>query len=105
MTALIATVGAATATYALRVLLITLVPASHLPDGVRRYLPHVGPAVLAALVATALFPSSGVQPAFLVGAALTAVAARRGGNVVVATGVGLGAVALWDFFWPFMPGS
>jgi branched-subunit amino acid transport protein len=105
MTALIASLGAAVATYVLRVLLITLVPASHLPAGVRRFLPYVGPAVLAALVATALFPPSAVQPAFLVAAALTAVAARRGGNLVVATAVGLGAVALWQLFWPIVPGS
>jgi branched-subunit amino acid transport protein len=96
MTALFATLGAAVATYALRVLLITLVPASHLPGAVRRLLPHVGPAVLAALVATALFPPSGVQPAFLIGAALTAVAARRGGNVVMATGMGVAAMAMWQ---------
>ena len=94
MTALIASLGAALATYLLRILLITLVPASQLPAAVRRLLPHVGPAVLAGLVAAALFrPSGAVQPAFLVGAALTGAVAWWRGSVVLATGVGLSAVA------------
>jgi branched-subunit amino acid transport protein len=72
MTALTASIGAALATYVLRILLITLVPASRLPAAVRRLLPHVGPAVLAALVTAALFrPSGAIQPAFLLGAVLT----------------------------------
>jgi branched-subunit amino acid transport protein len=97
MTALIASVGAAVATYLLRILLITLVPASRLPPSVRQFLPHVGPSVLAALVAAALFGSpGGVQPAFLLGAALTGIVAWRGGNIVLATGAGLCAVALWQ---------
>ena len=105
MTAVIAFLGAAVATYVLRVLLITLVPASHLPAGVRRFLPYVGPAVLAALVATALFPPSGAQPAFLLGAVVTAVAARRGGSLVLATALGLGVVALGQLLWPVVAGS
>jgi branched-subunit amino acid transport protein len=97
VTALVATLGAALATYVLRILLITLVPASRLPASVRRLLPHVGPAVLASLVAAALFGSpGGVQPAFLLGAVLTGAVAWRGGNIVLATGVGLGAVAMWQ---------
>jgi branched-subunit amino acid transport protein len=97
MTALIASLGAAVATYALRILLITLVPASRLPATVRRFLPHVGPAVLAALVAAALFGSpGGVQPAFLLGAVLTGAVAWRGGSVVLATWAGLCAVAIWQ---------
>ena len=99
MTALLASLGAAVATYALRVLLITLVPASQLPTAVRRVLPHVGPAVLAALVAAALFsPSSAVQPAFVLGAALTGAVAWRGGGIALASAVGLGAVAISQLF-------
>lgn len=99
MTGFIASVGAAVATYVLRILLITLVPASRLPDSVRRLLPHVGPAVLAALVAAALFrPSGTLQPAFVLGAVLTGAVARRSSSVVLATGVGLGAVAIYQLF-------
>jgi branched-subunit amino acid transport protein len=99
VTALIASLGAVLATYVLRTLMITLVPASRLPAPVRRFLPHVGPAVLAALVAAALFrPSGGVQPAFLLGAVLTGAVAWRGGSAVLATGVGLGAVAIYQLF-------
>lgn len=98
MTALIASLGAAVATYGLRVLLITLAPASRLPAAFRRYLPHVGPAVLAALVAAALLPpSGGVEPAFLLGAALTGAVSWRSGSIVLATGMGLCAVAIWHF--------
>ena len=94
MTALLAALGAALATYLVRILLITLVPASRLPAAVGRLLPHVGPAVLAALVVAALFrPSGAVQPAFLVGAALTGAVAWWRGSVVLAMGVGLCAVA------------
>jgi branched-subunit amino acid transport protein len=94
MTALAALIGAAVVTWVLRVLLITLVPATRLPGVARRALPHVGPAVLMALVAAALFGSpGGVRPAFLLGAALTGAVAWWRGNVVLATGVGLCAVA------------
>jgi branched-subunit amino acid transport protein len=97
VTALVASLGAVVATYVLRILLINLVPASRLPASVQRVLPHVGPAVLAALVAAALFGSpDGVQPAFLIGAVLAGAVACRGGSVVLATGVGLAAVAVWQ---------
>jgi|tagenome__1003787_1003787.scaffolds.fasta_scaffold20712143_2 branched-subunit amino acid transport protein len=94
MIALIASAGAAAATWLVRVLLIAIVPASRLPGPVQRVLPHVGPAVLAALVAAVLFGSpDGVQPAFLVAAALTGAVAWWRGNILLATGVGLAAVA------------
>jgi branched-subunit amino acid transport protein len=97
MTALAASAGAVAVTWVLRVLLITLVPASRLPVAVQRALPHVGPAALMAVVAAALFGSAGgVQPAFLVGAALTGAVAWWHGNLVLATGVGLCAVALYQ---------
>jgi branched-subunit amino acid transport protein len=82
-------------TWLLRVLLITVVPAGQLPAPVRRALPHVGPAVLAAVIAAALVGGpGGVDPAFLAGAVVTAAVAWRRGSVVLATVCGLGAVAL-----------
>jgi branched-subunit amino acid transport protein len=50
MTALIACAAAAAVTWLLRVLPITVVPVTRLPAGVQLSLPHVGPAVLAALL-------------------------------------------------------
>ena len=97
MTVLVALLGSVVVTWVLRVLPITLVPATRLPGVVQRALPHVGPATLMALVAAALFGSPrGVQPAFLVAAALTGAVAWWRGNIVLATGVGLGAVAVFQ---------
>jgi branched-subunit amino acid transport protein len=99
MTALLASAGAVVVTWVLRILLITLVPAARLPSAVQRALPLVGPATLMALVAAALFGSpGGGQPAFLVGALLTGAVAWWRGNIVLATGVGLGAVAVFQLF-------
>lgn len=56
--------AAAVATWLLRVLFITIVPADRLPARVRRALPHVGPAILAALIVTSLVQGGGV-PALL----------------------------------------
>jgi branched-subunit amino acid transport protein len=99
MTALIASAGAVVVSWVLRILLITIVPATRLPSGVQRVLPHVGPAVLMALVAAALFGSlGGVRPAFLVGAAVTGVVAWWRGNMVLATGAGLCTVAVGQLF-------
>jgi branched-subunit amino acid transport protein len=95
VTALMACAGAAAVTWLLRVLLITVLPAGQLPASVRRTLPHVGPAVLAAVVAAALVGGpGGVDRAFLAGAVVTGVVAWRWGGVVVATACGLGTVAL-----------
>ena len=49
----------AAATYLLRVVLITVVPAHRLPAPLRRGLAHLAPAALAALVATALVGHGG----------------------------------------------
>jgi branched-subunit amino acid transport protein len=57
--------GAAAATYALRVVLITVVPAHRLPAALRRALAHLAPAALAALIATAVVGHRGL-PALLV---------------------------------------
>ncbi|WP_222267033.1 AzlD domain-containing protein [Modestobacter marinus] len=95
MTALVAWAGAAAVTWLLRVPLITLVPAGQLPGPVRRALPHVGPAVLAPVIAAALVGGpGGVDPAFLAGAVVTAAVAWRRGSVVLATVCRLGTVAL-----------
>ena len=95
MNALLASAGAVVVTWVLRVLLITLVPAARLPAVVKRALPHVGPATLMALVAAALFGSpGGVRPPFVVAAVLTGAVAWWRGNIVLATAVGLGAVAV-----------
>jgi len=95
MTAILASAGAVVVTWVLRVLLITLVPAARLPGVVQRALPHVGPATLMALVAAALFGSpDGVRPAFVIAAVLTGAVAWWRGNVLLATAVGLGAVAV-----------
>jgi branched-subunit amino acid transport protein len=49
----------ALATWLLRVSFIGLLPADRLPAAVRRSLPHVGPAVLGALVVTGLVGQGG----------------------------------------------
>ena len=93
MTACLALAGAVVVTWVLRVLFITLVPATRLPASMRRALPHVGPAVLSALVASALFGSpGGVQPALLLGAAVTGALAWWRGSVVLPTAAGLAVV-------------
>lgn len=95
MTALFTTAGAAVVTWLLRVLLITVVPAGHLPAAVQRVLPHVGPAVLAAVVAAALVGrGSGDASGFLVGAVTTGAVAWRSKNLVLSTAAGLVAVTL-----------
>ena len=99
MTALLAAAGAVLVTWLLRILLITLVPAVRLPAVAQRALPHVGPATLMALVAAALFgPPGDARPGFLIAAVLTGAVAWWRGNIVLATGVGLGAVAVVQLF-------
>lgn len=65
MTAALVLLAAAAATWLLRVLFIGIVPADRLPARMRQALPHVGPAVLAALIVTGLVRGGGV-PALLV---------------------------------------
>jgi branched-subunit amino acid transport protein len=94
VTVLLACAGATAATWVLRVLFIAVVPARSLPATVRGALPSVGPAVLAAVVAAALFgtPAHG-NAAVLAGAVATGLVVWRSGSVVLATGIGLCAVA------------
>jgi branched-subunit amino acid transport protein len=95
MTALIACAAAAAVTWLLRVLPITVVPVTRLPAGVQHSLPHVGPAVLAALVATAVFAApTGATPAFLGGALMSGLVAWRTRGVVLPTVAGLATVAV-----------
>jgi branched-subunit amino acid transport protein len=97
MTALLALTGAVLVTWVLRVLVITVLPASRLPDRVRQTLPDVGPAVLAALVAAALFAApGGPDPVWLVGVAVTGVLAWRTHRIGLSTVAGLAAVALLE---------
>ena len=95
MTALLASAGAVLVTWLLRVLFITLVPAGHLPAVVQRALPHVGPAVLAAVVAAALLGGrGGADVGSLAGAAAVCLVAWRSGSILLATAAGLGVVTL-----------
>ena len=85
MTALLALSLGALATWLLRVGFIALLPADRLPAALRRALPHVGPAVLAALVVSSLAGSGGPAALFapsaqhvaLLAAALVAVWIRN----------------------------
>jgi branched-subunit amino acid transport protein len=60
-TALLAFGVGAAATWLFRVLFIALVPADKLPTTVRQALPHIGPAVMAALIVTELADRKGVM--------------------------------------------
>ncbi|MHC1558800.1 AzlD domain-containing protein [Actinomycetospora sp. C-140] len=93
--------GAAAATYALRVLLITVVPARRLPPALRRGLGHLAPAALAALVATALVGHRGLgalvtlSPAH-VGLAVAALVALRFRNPAVGVLAAVAVVLTWE---------
>jgi branched chain amino acid efflux pump len=85
MTALLALTLGALATWLLRVGFVTILPADRLPVRLRRALPHVGPAVLAALVISSLAGTGGPAALFtpsaqhvaLLAAALVAVRFRN----------------------------
>jgi branched-subunit amino acid transport protein len=68
----IALFGGAVATYLLRLLLIAFVPPERLPARVREALPHVGPAVLAALIGGSAVHAGGYAALALVAAGLVA---------------------------------
>jgi branched-subunit amino acid transport protein len=59
MTGLVALTAAGLASWVLRIFFITLICPARLPAAVRAALPHVGPAVLAALIATSLVRGGG----------------------------------------------
>jgi branched-subunit amino acid transport protein len=82
--------AAAAITWLLRVLTVTIVPARMLPKGVQRALPHVGPAVLAAIITAALLSAPQDQRAvFFLAAAVTSVVAWRGSSPLAAVLTGL----------------
>jgi branched-subunit amino acid transport protein len=64
MSALVALSIGALATWLLRVSFITVFPADRLPARVRRPLPHVGPAALAALIVSGLAGPGGPAAVF-----------------------------------------
>ena len=95
MTVLIALGGAVVVSWLLRVLVITVLPASRLPERVRRALPDVGPVVFAALVAGALLGGAGApDPSAVTGVAVTGVVVWRTHRIGAATAAGLLAAAL-----------
>jgi branched-subunit amino acid transport protein len=95
MTVLLALGGAVAVSWLLRVLVITLLPASRLPERVRRTLPDLGPAVFAALVAAALLGGPGApNPSLVAGVAVTGLVAWRTSRVGLSTAAGLATVAL-----------
>jgi branched-subunit amino acid transport protein len=95
VTALLVLFGGAVATYLLRVLLLAVVPPERLPAWLGEALPHVGPAVLAALIATALVQAASVAAALaLLAAGLVAwrfrgLAAPMAGALLVMLAAGL----------------
>ncbi|MFC5179346.1 AzlD domain-containing protein [Nocardioides taihuensis] len=95
MTTVLALGAAAGVTWFLRVLTVTIVPAHQLPAIVREALPHVGPAVLAALITASLLTAPDHHSAaFGIGAAATAFLAWRGHSALTAVLVGLVVVAV-----------
>ena len=86
------------ATYVLRITFVTLVPAAGLPAVVRESLDHVGPAVLAALVAVALVNGGGqgfgAAPA--AAALLAGLVAWRTRNLLLTTVSGIATLALLE---------
>ena len=85
-------------TWLLRVGFIVIVPATRLPEGLRRVLDHAAVAALAALLATALTRESG--PAWLVTPSPVLVAAVAAGLVAWRTGrIGLTVVVAVTVLW------
>lgn len=91
MTAVLTLTAAGLATWVLRVLFVTVVPARRLPAAVHRGLDHAAPAVLAALVATALVGDAG--PLALVTPSPMLIALVVGGAVAVVTRRPLAGIA------------
>lgn len=98
MTTWIAVLGAATATYLLRISMVVVLAGRPLPAACEHHLRLAGPAVLAAVVASALFVSDGAAQPAPVGHLVALVAAgavvRRTGRSLHALLVGLPVAAL-----------
>jgi branched-subunit amino acid transport protein len=91
----LALVGAVVVSWFLRVLVITVVPASRLPERVRRSLPDLTPVVLAALVAATIVGGGGPpDPAILVGVVVTGLVAWRSHRIGPSIAAGLAAAAV-----------
>jgi branched-subunit amino acid transport protein len=108
MTAFLVLFAAGAVSWLLRVLFITLVPASRLPAGLRSALEHGGAAVPAALIATALAHQGG--PAALVVPSPALLALVASGAVAwwtrqLAATVAAGVAAFWllGLAWPYLP--
>lgn len=97
MIPVLALLVAAAATYALRITFIVFVPADRLPMPVRATLDDVGPAAMAAIVATHLAHGGGpggLWAPSLVGAGVAAVVAWRMGNLALTVVAGIVAMAV-----------
>jgi branched-subunit amino acid transport protein len=84
-------------TWLLRVALVAIVPAVHLPERIQGALDDVAPAVLAALVVSSLAHGRGVlglDPAEIVAAAVAAAVAWRTGHLALTVVVGVAAAAV-----------
>jgi branched-subunit amino acid transport protein len=104
MTVFAVLVAAGLLSWALRVALITVVPASRLPTRVRAALDHVGPAVLAALLAAGLTRDGGVlalaSPApALLALLVSAGVAWRTKRLAASVGGAMGAFWLLSLLW------
>jgi branched-subunit amino acid transport protein len=101
MSALLAMLVLAVASWVLRALFIVLVPAERLPARLRESLTHLAPAVLAALVTVEVAGAShglaAAEVVLMIGAlALAAIAVRVTGSLGLAIAIGLGAAVLLD---------
>jgi branched-subunit amino acid transport protein len=96
MSTVLVLAAAALVSWTLRVLFITVVPATRLPDPVRRALDHAAPAVLAAVVATALTRPSAELPTgpAVLALAAGALVAWRTRRALAATVTAIAAFAL-----------
>ncbi len=82
-------------TYVLRITFIALVPADRLPRGIRDALDDVGPAAMAAILATHLaHGGTPPSPPTLVGVAVAAAVAWRTRNLAATVVSGITTVAL-----------
>jgi branched-subunit amino acid transport protein len=96
VTALTVILAIAAGTYAMRLSMFALMSSRPVPERVDRALRLVGPAAVAALVATMAFSSGGSHssrpPAELIAIAAAVLVVRRTGNVTHAFAVGLPAM-------------
>jgi branched-subunit amino acid transport protein len=84
-------------TYVMRIAFITLVPADRLPERVRDAMDDVGPAAMAAIIATHLAhggsPAGSLAPT-LIGVVVASAVAWRTGNLAATVATGIATVTL-----------